>query len=82
MLIRNPKILFMDEPTSALDIQSEQQFCDRLAHVLKPDATLIIATHRLSLLTYVERIVVIEHGKLVMDGPRDAVLRSLQGGGA
>lgn len=79
VLIREPKILFMDEPTSALDIKSEQQFCERLAHVLKPDSTLIVSTHRLSLLAYVERIIMIDNGRLVMDGSRDAVLLSLQG---
>lgn len=82
VLIRDPQIVFMDEPTSALDMLSERQFCDRLAHVLKPDATLIVATHRMSLLRYVNRIVVLEGGKLVMDGPRDAVLKSLQSAGA
>ena len=81
VLIRDPKIFFMDEPTSALDMRSETEFCERLNHIMTPGSTLIIATHRLSLLRYVERIVVIENGKLVMDGPRDAVLRSLQGTG-
>lgn len=79
VLIREPKIIFMDEPTSALDMLSEQQFCQRLATALKPGTTVIIATHRMSLLRYVDRIIVMDAGKLVMDGPRDAVLRSLQG---
>lgn len=83
VLLRQPKILFMDEPTSALDLRSENEFCARLDSLLGRERTAIISTHRLSLLRFVDRLLVFEQGRLMADGPRDAVLEQLrkQGGG-
>lgn len=76
-LIRKPRILFLDEPTAALDLRSEAEFCQRLAPLV-PGMTLIISTHRLSLLRLVDRLIVFEQGQLTADGPRDEVLQRLQ----
>jgi len=76
-LIRKPRLLFLDEPTSALDMHSEAQFRERLA-ALRADTTLIISTHRTSLLQLVDRLLVFEHGRLVADGPKAEVLAALQ----
>jgi ATP-binding cassette subfamily C protein LapB len=77
-LIRRPRILFLDEPTSALDLRSEAEFCQRLEQIAA-ETTLIISTHRLSLLRMVDRLMVFDQGRLVADGPRDEVLLRLRG---
>ncbi len=77
-MIRKPKIMFMDEPTAHFDVRSETEFLDRLKGIAKSDMTIIVSTHRPSLLSLVSRILVFEKGKLVADGPREAILASLQ----
>ena len=77
-LAGKPKILIFDEPTSAMDAQSEQQLIERLKPEVA-DRTLVIVSHRINLLQLVTRLVVIEGGKIVQDGPRDQVLQALQG---
>jgi len=70
LLIRQPKILLLDEPTAAIDDVSEKQLIDHLKGCL-PHRTLIVATHRRAVLELVDRILVVNDGKIVMDGPRD-----------
>lgn len=77
VLIRSPKILFMDEPTSALDMSSEAEFCARLNAVLGRDSTFVVNTHRVSLLRFVDRLIVFEQGRIIADGPRDRILTEL-----
>lgn len=79
-MIRKPKIMFMDEPTAHFDVRSETEFLERLKGIAKSDMTIIVSTHRPSLLSLVNRILVFEKGKLVADGPREAILASLQAG--
>jgi ATP-binding cassette subfamily C protein LapB len=79
-LIREPKILFLDEPTAHFDVRSESEFLNRLQALAERELTILISTHRLSLLTFVERLLLFEQGKLVADGPRDKVIEMLQGG--
>ena len=74
-LISNPSVVLMDEPTSAMDSNTEQQLVFRLKEVLK-DKTVIIITHRGSLLSLVDRVLVMEGGRIVTDGPRDKVLNA------
>jgi ATP-binding cassette subfamily C protein LapB len=77
-LIRQPRILFLDEPTSALDLRSEAELCERVA-AMQAGMTLIVSTHRLSLLRIVDRLIVLEQGRIIADGPRDEVLAKLNG---
>jgi ATP-binding cassette, subfamily C, bacterial LapB len=77
-MIRQPKIMFMDEPTAHFDVRSEAEFLDRLKSIAKSDMTIIVSTHRPSLLSLVNRILVFERGKLIADGPREAILATLQ----
>ena len=79
-LIRHPKILFLDEPTAHFDVRSEAEFLNRLKVLAAQDMTIIISTHRLSLLAFVERLLLFEQGKLVADGPRDKIIEMLQSG--
>lgn len=76
-LVRDPDVLILDEPTSNMDVESERIVQQRLAPVVK-NKTLILITHRLSMLRIVNRLIVMDGGKILMDGPRDAVLRKLQ----
>lgn len=78
VLIRKPRILFLDEPTAHFDVRSESEFLERLK-ALDEGMTIIISTHRLSLLGMVDRLLLFDNGRLVADGPRDKVLSLLQG---
>ena len=80
VLIRRPKVVFFDEPTAHFDVRSEAEFLERLKGLAHEQMTVILSTHRFSLLSYVDRILLFEKGKLVADGPRDKVLAMLQGG--
>lgn len=78
-LLRNPNILVMDEPTSSLDTASETLLMQRL-HKYIDGKTLVLITHRPTLLALVDRIIVLDEGSIVADGPKEAVLRQLQKG--
>ncbi|OYU13848.1 MAG: type I secretion system permease/ATPase [Alphaproteobacteria bacterium PA4] len=69
-------MLLMDEPTSAMDSQSEADLIDRLADDLD-GRTLLLVTHRQSLLRLCTRIIMVDGGRIIADGPRDDVLRAL-----
>jgi ATP-binding cassette subfamily C protein LapB len=79
MMLRNPKFVFMDEPTSHMDQQSEKRVIDVLGEWLK-GRTLILATHRLQLLTWVDQIAVLEKGQVIASGERDDILKQLTTG--
>lgn len=78
MTLKDPRVVLLDEPTTGLDQFHEQQALAGLAQWIG-DRTLIMVTHRPQVLQLVERIVVIDNGKVVLDGPRDAVLKRLAG---
>ncbi|MGE0803643.1 MAG: type I secretion system permease/ATPase [Lautropia sp.] len=77
-LVTRPRILLLDEPTSAMDLQTEDQFVRQLAGIVQ-GRTVVIVTHRPSLLPLVDRIVVFDQGRIVADGPKDQVLEWLAG---
>lgn len=79
VLIRKPRVLFLDEPTAHFDVRSESEFLERLKAMSGEKMTIIISTHRLSLLALVDRLLLFDNGRLVADGPRDKVLALLQG---
>jgi ATP-binding cassette, subfamily C, bacterial LapB len=76
VLLRNPSVLLLDEPTSVMDDQTERRFIDRLSRI-SAGRTLIIATHRRRILDLVDRLVVLDKGKIVLDGPRDMILSKM-----
>ena len=78
-LLLDPSILLLDEPTSSMDPGAENRFKARLQQTLK-DKTLLLVTHRASMLSLVDRLIVMSDGKVVADGPRDQVLNSLKEG--
>jgi ATP-binding cassette subfamily C protein LapB len=80
-LLLRPSILLMDEPTSSMDLQTEHHFLRRMAAATEGQ-TVVVATHRLSVLDLVERIVVMDgEGKVFLDGPKEAVMERLRGAG-
>jgi ATP-binding cassette subfamily C protein LapB len=76
LTLRQPKVVLLDEPTTGLDQATEQKALQALGQWCK-DKTLLVVTHRMQVLSIVDRIVVVDQGKVVMDGPRDAVLKKL-----
>ena len=78
-LLMDPPILLLDEPSSAMDHSTEQALKTRL-RTYAAHKTLIVVTHRNSLLEIAERIIVIDDGRVVADGPRDQVIQALQSG--
>ncbi|ASM50796.1 ATP-binding cassette, subfamily C, bacterial LapB [Pseudoalteromonas espejiana DSM 9414] len=75
-LINDPPIMLFDEPTSSLDHNSENTIINNLQSATK-DKTLIVVTHRSSLLALVDRIIVLDKGKIVADGPKQKVIAAL-----
>ena len=75
--VGDPKIVILDEPSSAMDNGSEQQLLNDLKGLLV-DKTLILITHRGTLLSLVDRVVVFDSGRILADGPKDEVLKAAQ----
>ena len=76
LMLRDPALVFLDEPTSMMDQASEARVIEVLGHWLK-GRTLVLSTHRLQLLAWVDRIALIEHGRLLAEGPRDEMVKKL-----
>ena len=78
-LLLDPPILLFDEPTSALDNSTEDTLRQHL-QAWANGKTLLLITHRMSMLSLVERLVVLDHGRVVADGPKAAVIEALRKG--
>lgn len=76
LLIRQPSVLILDEPTASLDENSEKNFLNALDE-WADQRSLIIATHRMSVLRIVNRIIVVDNGRIVLDDDREAALSRL-----
>lgn len=76
-LVDPSRLLFLDEPTGQMDSGTEQMFIDHLKKALSPKQTLVVSTHRNAMLSLVDRLIVIDAGRIVADGPRDQILASL-----
>ena len=76
MTSRNPRIVLLDEPTTGLDQATERMSLQAISQWAQ-DKTLLVVTHRPQVLQIVNRIIVMDEGKVVMDGPRDLVLQRL-----
>ena len=72
-LLNNPPILLLDEPTTGLDVGLEKTLITHMKQVLD-NKTLIVITHRFAALELVDRVIVLNQGKVVADGPKNAVL--------
>jgi ATP-binding cassette, subfamily C, bacterial LapB len=74
-LVNRPPILLMDEPSSMMDPATEQRLIGNLRSL--KDTTIVLVTHRMAMLPLVDRLIVMDRGRIVADGPRDAVLKAL-----
>ena len=68
------RLIFLDEPTGAMDSQTEKLFVEQLSRSLTPVQTLVIATHRPALFSLCNRLIVLDKGRIVADGPRDQII--------
>lgn len=82
LLLRRPRLLFLDEPTNAMDQRMQTQIVDRLKELNGTGVGLIICTHRQSLAAMADRLLVMDQGRVVLDGPRPQVLTQLRAMGA
>ena len=82
MALRDPAVALLDEPTSGLDPGTEQQILRSIAQWARSgrERTLVLVTHRPQVLEIVDRIIVVEQGRIVVDGPRAGVVEQLQKG--
>ncbi len=76
-LVHSPRLLLLDEPSSMMDPATEHLLIQNLRSL--NDVTLLLVTHRTAMLPLVDRLVVMDQGRIVLNGPRDEVLRRLQG---
>ena len=77
-LVRNPSIVVFDEPTNGIDNALEATIRDEL-HKYLAGRTFIMITHRTSLLSLVDRLVMVDRGRIVADGPREEILKKISG---
>ncbi len=74
-LLMRPPLLLLDEPSSMVDPATEQKLISRLRAL--PRTTVVLVTHRMAMLALIDRLVVMDRGRVVADGPRDEVLKAL-----
>jgi ATP-binding cassette subfamily C protein LapB len=78
-VLHNAPLLLLDEPTSAMDFSTEAQVTRKVTEFAQ-GKTVVLVTHRTSMLALVDRVIVVDQGKIVADGPRDRILEALQAG--
>ncbi|XPV69999.1 MAG: type I secretion system permease/ATPase [Halarcobacter sp.] len=76
-ILNDPSIIVLDEPTTGLDVGLEKTLITHLKNLLE-EKTLLVITHRFAALELVDRVIVLNNGKIVADGPKDKVLAALQ----
>ncbi|MBS0924823.1 type I secretion system permease/ATPase [Providencia sp. JGM181] len=76
LTLHNPNVVLLDEPTTGIDVDTEKLVLDALEMWTK-DKTLIVVTHKLPILRLVDRIIVMDEGKILIDGPKQKVLKAL-----
>lgn len=78
MLLATPQILLLDEPTASMDAKLENRVMQHLFEHMPVQSSIVVVTHKPSVLSYVNRVVVVDKGRVVLDGPRDEVLNRLR----
>jgi len=79
LLLARPKVWLLDEPTGAMDSVSEARIVGLLRELAAEGVTLVVTTHKTALLPLLDRLIVLQGGRLLLDGSRDAVLAKLSG---
>jgi ATP-binding cassette subfamily C protein LapB len=78
LVLCNPPVMLLDEPTATMDDEQERRCLGVLHQEIQNGKTLVVVTHKPSLLPLFNRIIVVAANQIMMDGPRDAVLAQLQ----
>jgi ATP-binding cassette subfamily C protein LapB len=78
LLIAEPRVLLMDEPTASMDGDMEERVMAAIFGAVDPQGVVVVVTHKVRLLQHVTRVIVMDRGRVVMDGPRDAVLQAMK----
>jgi len=78
-LLLDPPILLLDEPTSSMDNPGEERLKERIGAVLA-NKTLLLVTHRASMLSLVDRLLIVDRGRIIADGPKESVMEALKKG--
>jgi ATP-binding cassette subfamily C protein LapB len=78
-VVHNAPILLLDEPTSAMDFSTEAHITQRMAQFAQ-GKTVVLVTHRTSMLAMVQRVIVVDNGRIVADGPRERIMEALAAG--
>jgi ATP-binding cassette, subfamily C, bacterial LapB len=76
------KLLFLDEPTGAMDSTTEKFFIEKLGAALYPDQSLVVSTHRQAILSLCDRLIVMDGGRIIADGPREKIMAQAAAQGA
>ncbi len=77
--LMSPSILLFDEPSSAMDFTTESAFIEKM-RAYTQNKTMVVVTHRMSLLALADRVIVLDQGRVVADGPKDAILEAINSG--
>jgi ATP-binding cassette subfamily C protein LapB len=80
LVLARPRVMLLDEPTASMDAQLEDYVADRVFGHRPQDTTLVVVTHKPGMLRHFSRIVVLDRGRVVADGPRDEILRRMREG--
>ncbi|MGD9664769.1 MAG: type I secretion system permease/ATPase, partial [Novosphingobium sp.] len=73
------KLLYLDEPTGAMDSATEKLFVERLSQSLTQEQTLVVSTHRPALFALCDRLIVMDNGRIVADGPKEQIIAATGG---
>ena len=76
------KLLFLDEPTGAMDSTTEKFFIEKLGAALYPGQSLVVSTHRQAILSLCDRLIVMDGGRIIADGPREKIMAQAAAQGA
>lgn len=77
--LHNTPIMLLDEPTSAMDFSTEAYVTKKMTEFTR-DKTVVLVTHRTSMLSFVDRVIVVDQGRIVADGPRETIMQALAAG--
>jgi ATP-binding cassette subfamily C protein LapB len=77
LLLRQPALLLLDEPTAAMDAELEASVMQNMLSSLPASTTVVLVTHKASLLRLVDRVIVMDQGRVLMDGARSEILAKL-----
>lgn len=78
-VLHNAPLLLLDEPTSAMDFSTEALVTQRM-QAFTEGKTVVLVTHRTSMLAFVDRVIVVDQGRIVADGPRERIMQALAAG--